>query len=191
MTIRKIKTTTTPEWTDGTNVYRGEIEYGMTFMYLMSDPAAQPYFSINGQKWRLADSPSFAWTPEHEKGNHEEVILRRPEFAELLQFNLWRQDGLPDDYMERNRSYYCWYAGLSKPWGVKRLSYVERMVYWNRFRERTLLTCEKERPTITNLKDIDLIDKWLEGRKEMLQSKFYDTMKRFGVEYITEKEMSV
>lgn len=173
------------DFTFGTR-HSGKIEFGMRYMYLNSDPHAQPYFIIRGfTELRLCHDP-LSWVSDPDGVSSEEILSREPKVADLIPFDLWTQKGLPDNYVEHS----MWYYKAFRNWFVNCIPKKERTEYWLHFSRNTLLhEGGKPIPDMTSVKDLPLLEAWLQERIPFLQSRFHETMRKHGVEYITEKEM--
>lgn len=187
MTIEKYQTITfTRDFEFGTR-HSGKIELGMHYMYLNSDPCAQPYFTIRGcTKYRLCHDP-LSWIPDPHGPSSEEILRCEPKLTELIQFNLWRQDGLPDMYVAHT----MWYYKKFRNWFGDRASKQERAAeYWLQFSKNTLLhEGGNPIPNMDSVNDLSALEAWLKEREPFLRSRFHQTMQKYGVEYITEEEM--
>lgn len=186
MTITKYQVINfTREFTFGMR-HSGKIEFGMHYMHLNNDPFALPYFHICGYtEYRLCHDP-FSWVSDPHGVSSEEILSREPKIADLIQFRLWRQDGLPDMYVQITMWHYKKFRG----WYGNRPSKQERAEYWLEFSRNTLL-CEggEPIPNMASVNDLPLLEAWLKEREPFLKSRFHETMKKHGIEYITEAEM--
>lgn len=186
MTITKYQTINfTRDFDFGTR-HSGKIEFGMRYTYLNSDPYALPIFIIRGwTEYRLCHNP-FSWVSDPHGVLSEEILSREPKVADLIPFDLWRQDGLPDMYIEHS----MWYYKTFRNWFRDRSPKEDRAEHWLRFSRNTLLNEGGEPiPNMTRVEDLPLLEVWLKERIPFLQSRFHETMQKHGVEYITEAEM--
>jgi len=155
-------------------------------MYLNGDPYAQPYFTIRGTVELRQYHDPLRWIPDPNGIASEEILTREPKVADLIQFNLWRQDGLPDMYLEHS----FWYYKKYRNWFVDRSSKKERAEYWLQFSKNILLHEGGDPiPNMASVEELPKLEEWLRAREPFLKARFHETMQRHNVEYITEEEM--
>jgi hypothetical protein len=186
MTITKYQVINfTRGFTFGTR-HSGKIEFGMRYMHLNNDPYALPLFIIRGRtEYRLCHDP-LSWVPDPHGVSSEEILSLEPKIADLIHFDLWRQDGLPDMYIEHT----MWYYKTFRNWSRDRASKKERAEHWLRFSRNTLLYEGGEPiPDMASANELPLLEAWLKAREPFLQSRFHSIIQKHGVEYITEEEM--
>ncbi len=181
------------QWSDKTHTYRAIFRYGMH--YILGN--SQPYFSITGSTWRQPKNilNKSRWDEDSCGCMHDLIQERASDLAPLTKFHLCDQDGLPMYYLQNG---YYWYkenletfksyVRLANDEVIPEVPKIELPVVLNDNGTEIDLP-EKEQAKIIESHRKKFITGWLKTREEKLKREFDETMARFQVEYITQKEI--
>ena len=190
--IEKYQTAQIPQWKEGNRTYRGEVTYGMYYLYGNS----QPYFSITAFTERRGKNGHGEVTWFEDSGGclHDLIKKKAKHLAPLIQFHLCDQDGLPLYYLENG---YYWYKEDLKVFkDYVRLS-DEQIPEVPKIKLPVILNDngteidlpEKEQEKIKEKARKKFITNWLRTREEKLKQEFISTMQQFKVEFISQEEI--
>lgn len=197
--IEKYNTYSLPQWKEGNTTYRGEVTYGMHYIFGNS----QPYFSITAFTERKTTRKGFnasrcqetVWVEDSCGCLHDLIKKKAPHLAPLIDFHLCDQNGLPMYYLENG---YYWYkenletfksyVRLADDETIPEVPKIELPTVLDDFGKEHDLP-EKEQAKIIESHRKKFITDWLKTREDKLKREFDETMVRFEVEYITQEEI--
>jgi hypothetical protein len=184
MQIQKMKTTKIVPWSEHGYQFKGTVSYGMHYIQGNSSP----HFAITAITYRRKNGRG-RWTDDACGCQHDLIAKKKRGLKELIPFHLHDQDGLPMHYSENAWYWYQGARGWKKThlgdyqnWSDKRT----RQENWKVFCKHILLEEGEKLPRIKTKQDLVL---WLESRVPRLKQRFDETMKKFGIEYITKEEI--
>ena len=191
--IEKYKTYSLPQWKERNTTYRGEVKYGMC--YIFGNP--QPHFSITAFTERLGKNGygEEKWF-EDSCGYLHDLIKEKTKYLGLLiEFHLFDQNGLPMYYLENG---YYWYkkdletfknyVRLSKNEEIPEIPKIELPVELSDTGKELDLPEEEKDKIIESVRK-KFITQWLKTREDKLKQEFDEAMTVFGVEYISREEI--
>ena len=179
--------------------HRAKVEYGMRYgklyaLFMHHDmwtllryyqyQTDRPYFTIKGKTECRRDD--IDWMGNSNGCLHGFICDLNPKLKELVRFHLWEQDGLPFHYIENTVNIYK----IHRRWTNSIYGNEDINTAWQMICQNVLLGENEKLPFIETVKEIHLLEKWLEKRKPFLQKEFHETMKRWGIEYISDKEIA-
>lgn len=171
--ITKYQTAQIPQWREGNTTYRGEVTYGMHYIFGNSSP----YFSITAlterktttrKGFNASQCKETVWVEDSCGCLHDLIKKKAPHLASLIEFHLADQDGLPMHYLENG---WYWYKE-------------DKKVFLEQCRVEYFEVADMP---VTDEKEV--LVNWLMSRTKALKQRFDDTMKHFNVEYITQREI--
>ena len=191
MQINKKKTGQIAQWTLAGYDYKGVVEYGMHYL----EGNSLPYFSITASTWRRK-SIGGKWREDSCGCLHEVIAKRKKLLAILIQFHLSDQNGLPMHYLEngyywykKNLETFKSYVRLSDDEQVPEVPKIELPIVLSETGKELDLP-EKQKERFIEYTQKQFITQWLKTREDKLKQEFDEVMTVFGVEYITEEEIS-
>lgn len=187
--------------------YRAKVEYGMAYSPIYGlNPcyslmkfeiynflrhyryqSDRPFFVIKGETERKRNGENKTdWAGNSNGCNHNLICDLDPKLAELVQFHLWEQDGLPFHYIKNTVALYRYF----RKWTNSIHCDEDIQIAWDIICHNTMLKKEEKLPFIETIDQLYLLEEWLEERKPLLQKSFMETMEKWGIEYISDNEIA-